>query len=343
MSRRYLFFATERYALGILRPLARAIRERGDDVAWYALGAAARGLGAGERRVDSVAAVKAHDASAVFVPGNWVPDFFPGIKVEIFHGFSVAKRARHRGHFRIRGFFDLYCTQGPDTTGPFAELARRHGYFRVVETGWPKLDPLFGPATPVARPRPVILYTSTFTRGLTSTTALYEELRRLSSNGAWDWFVTFHPKMSADVVRRYRALESPHLRFVETDDVVPLLQRADVLLGDTSSIVSEFLLLHRPAVTFRNRAPGAHLLDVTRPSDVGPAIERALERPEPLMRAIRSYADRIHPYRDGRSSARVLEAADEFVERGREGLAPKPRNLWRRLRARKRLGYLGLR
>jgi hypothetical protein len=46
-------------------------------------------------------------------------------------------------HFIIRGLFDLYCTHGPNTTGRFEELAGKSGHFRVSETGWSKLDPLF--------------------------------------------------------------------------------------------------------------------------------------------------------------------------------------------------------
>src|SRR6185312_9564967 len=110
----YLLFATELYALPVLRPLGAAIRAAGGDAAWFAA-------------------------------SNWVPQFFPGAKVQVFHGFSVDKRSPERGHFRIRGLFDLYCTQGPATTQPFEELARQHGHFAVAETGWPKLDPLFAP------------------------------------------------------------------------------------------------------------------------------------------------------------------------------------------------------
>ena len=60
------------------------------------------------------------------------------------------------------------------------------------------------------------------------------------------------------------------------------------------------------------------------------------------MQAIREYADRIHPYRDGRSSERVLQATQDAIAQGRAGLKRKPLNVWRRLQARQRLGYWGL-
>ena len=122
-----------------------------------------------------------------------------------------------------------------------------------------------------------------------------------------------------------------------SDDILSLYAQADVLLSDTSSVVPEFLVQHKPVVTFRNRKPGPHLLDVQHVAEVEPALRRALARPENLMRDIRAYADHIHPYRDGRSSERVLDATRQAIAQGRDGLRRKPLNLWRRLQARKRL------
>jgi CDP-glycerol glycerophosphotransferase (TagB/SpsB family) len=115
-----------------------------------------------------------------------------------------------------------------------------------------------------------------------------------------------------------------------------------VLLSDTSSVVPEFLTQHKPVVTFRNTRPGPHLLNVEHIEDVRPAIETALAIPDSLRDAIEQYANSIHPYRDGRSSQRVLEATDLALENGRRGLKHKPLNLGRRLQARMRLKYWGI-
>ena len=69
--------------------------------------------------------------------------------------------------------------------------------------------------------------------------------------------------------------------------------------------------------------------------------ERALARPPELMEAVRSYADSIHPYRDGRSSERVLDAVDQFVAAGARNPRAKPRNWWRKLKIRRRIRYWG--
>lgn len=341
---RYLFFVSELYALAILRPLQAAIRARGDEAGWFF----EHERLAGFRRPDEMRLMQVRDViawrpDAVFVPGNWVPDFFPGLKVEVFHGFSVGKRSEARGHFRVRGSFDLYCTHGPDTTRPFQQIQERLGYFRVEETGWPKLDPLFaGKYSRQTHDRPVILFASTFTESITAARALRDTIAASAQRGDWQWLVTLHPKMADDIVAAYRALEGPHLRFVPTDDILQLYAQADVLLSDTSSVVPEFLTQHKPVVTFRNRRPGPYLLNVQHESEVVPALQRAITRPEPLMKAIQEYANLIHPHRDGKSSERVLAATDRAIQAGRTGLRRKPLNLWRRMQARKRLGYWGL-
>ena len=118
---------------------------------------------------------------------------------------------------------------------------------------------------------------------------------------------------------------------------------ADVMVSDTSSALHEFLLQHKPVVTLRNARPGPYLIDIQDPGKLEQAIEQALGRPERLMQEIAAFAESIHPYRDGRSSERVLQATHEFIARGRAGLKPKPLNLWRRIQLRRRLGYFGWR
>lgn len=345
--RRYLLYATQLYEYAILRPLQRAIHERGDHAAWFVRKVSPGYLRADERRLETVRAVREYQPDAVLTASNLIPHFFPGVKVEVFHGFNAEKREPATGHFRIRGCYDLYCTQGPETTEPFRELERRHGHFRVAETGWPKLDPLFARPESIADAgmpgdhRPVVLYTSTFTERLSSARPLLGTIRELAGSGRWLWLVNLHPKMDRRIVAAYRDLAGDNLRFVETDDILPLLGTADVMVSDTSSALKEFLTLHKPVVTFRNRRPGPHLLDVHDPGDIERAIERALQRPPELMERIRAYSDHIHPYRDGRSSERVLAATDDFIEHHQGRLARKPVNLWRKLRLRYELGYYG--
>jgi CDP-glycerol glycerophosphotransferase (TagB/SpsB family) len=341
MPHHYLLYGSERYALAILRPLQSAIRARGGVAAWFFDGPGGEELQADERWLRTTAEVRQFTPRAVLTSSNAVPHFFPGVKTEVFHGFDAGKPR----HIYIRGFFDLYCTTGPRDTAAFEQRARELGHFTVRETGWPKLDPFMrshGTAqAPPLRERPVILYHSTFSPSWSAANILYDTLREMSQSGRWQWIVTLHPKSDAATVAKYRALQSAHLRFATEDNILDLFPQADMMISDTSSALNEFLLTYKPVVTFKNRRPGPQLIDIDAPEKLLPAIERALSRPPELMQQIRAYADSIHPYRDGRSSERVLDAVEGYIAAGSRSAKPKPLNLWRKLKIRKRIGYWG--
>ncbi|QNP42162.1 CDP-glycerol glycerophosphotransferase family protein [Lysobacter solisilvae (ex Woo and Kim 2022)] len=345
----YLLFATERYALPILQPLAHALQAQGHGVhAWFVDGAAGARLPAPVHMVGlrEAVALRPH---AVFSAANWVPTFVGGAKVQLFHGFNVEKRSDERGHFRVRGLFDLYCTQGPATTAPFRALAARERHFAVVETGWPKLDPLFrdddGSAAALRAPagtRSVVMFASTFTERLSAAPHLFDAIAAEVARGERYWLLTLHPKCPPELFARYRALAGANAAFIETEQLVAAQRAADVLVADTTSVVSEFVIQRKPVVTFRNRAPKPHMLDFIDPAQLAAMLERAFAPDAALQAALAAYADAIHPYRDGRSSERVI-AATQALARGELGtLARKPlASLWRGLQIRRELGYWG--
>jgi CDP-glycerol glycerophosphotransferase (TagB/SpsB family) len=343
--KRYLFYIEYDYCYAVLRPLQEAIRARGGETAWLPVGPEVhrRYLRPNERVFDHVRQAIEWNPYAVLVPGNEVPRFLPGLKIEVFHGLNSGKRRRRDGvqyHFIIRGLFDLYCTHGPNTTRRFQELAAKHGHFRVAETGWAKLDPLFdGSSSPPASDRPVALFASTFTPRLSAAPHVLETLRGMAASGGWKWLVNMHPKMPREIVDQYRAAQSEHLELVETDDVIPLLAAADVMLCDTSSILSEFLMQLKPVVTFRTARPADYVLDVQQAEEIEPALRHALSRPPELIENIRRYAEDTHPYRDGRSSERTLDAIDELAARGQAELRRKPLNLYRHWKMRQLLNH----
>ena len=184
MAKHYLLYGSERYALAILRPVQEAIRARGGEAAWFFDGPGAEDLHPDEKLLTTTEEVRRWNAVAVITGSNAVPHFFPGVKVETFHGFDAGKPR----HIYIRGFFDLYCTTGPRDTAQFKAIADKVGHFSVVETGWPKIDPFMqeiaGDLPPVRQP-PVILYHSTFSPSWSAAETLYEEVKRLSRTGEW--------------------------------------------------------------------------------------------------------------------------------------------------------------
>jgi CDP-glycerol glycerophosphotransferase (TagB/SpsB family) len=341
--RRYLFYISQNYSYAILRPLQTAIEARGDQVAWFLEGeeVSSHYLTIKEIQLRTITEIKAYQAKAVFVPGNFVPDFIPGIKVGVFHGFNAGKLNRRglEDHFNIRGCFDLYCTQGPNTTLPFIELAKQHQHFSVKQTGWPALDPLFEGCQPNSKTKPVILMCSTFSRALTCAPYLFETVKRLSQTGKWHWLIQFHPKMPKETIEKYKSLESDYLSFVETDNVIPLLQQADLMVCDTSSVLTMFLMLNKPVVTFNNIAPKDYMVNITDKEKLEESIEYGLSYPAELRKRVEAFILDTHPYTDGLSSMRVLAAVDELQSGQNLSSKSKPLNLLRRFKMRKKLNY----
>ena len=68
---------------------------------------------------------------------------------------------------------------------------------------------------------------------------------------------------------------------------------------------------------------------MTDEKEIESALEAAQKKPIHLMEEIRKYIDHIHPYRDGASSGRVLDAADTFLTQYKGKLKKKPLNLFR--------------
>lgn len=348
MSKRYLFFVSVAYSYPILRPLQDEILRRGDEVAWFVEPVCPILLQPGERLLPSIQSVMAYKPAAIFAPGNYIYDFFPGVKVSLFHGYPINKRGDvHDDHFSIRGWFDVYCTQGLSSTLPFKQLEEKYGYFKVYETGWCKADTYYRerlrPSAGGEGKRPVVFYSTTFSKGISSAPHLFDEISRLARQGDWDWILSFHPKFAdGKLLQAYRRLaaECPNVTFHEGGMVdAELLNRADVLLSDASSVMVEFMMLDKPVVTYCNTMPGPHLINVTDASEVEAALSHAIARPEPLMSAIRSYLAQNEAYLDGQACARVLDAVDNYLWYYAGNLCRKPWNLLRKFKLRWRVGY----
>lgn len=342
--KKYLFYISQNYSFAILRPIQAILWRRGDQVFWFFEGSAINPdyLNKDEKKLDSIDRIMAYRPDVVIAPANSIPSFLPGLKVAVFHGFDPGK-LDNRGqndHFKIRGCFDLYCTQGPNTTRPFMALQKKQGHFNVIETGWSALDPLFDKQKKtISSEKPVILLCSTFSKRLSCAKHLHPVISKISQSGRWQWLVQFHPKMDSEVIHLYKAIQNEHLSYIETDDVLPLLKQADVMVSDTSSVIAMFLVQNKPVVTYKNIAPGPHLLDIENPVVLEKTIDKALSRPQPLMLDIQKFIQETHPYKDGLSSKRVVAAMDDVLAGKYPLKQKKPSNWIRNLKFRKRLNY----
>lgn len=341
---KFLLYISYSYALPIGEPLEKEIRERGYEIYWFCdLEEGKKCLLNKKNVFEDIDSAIAYKPDVVLSVSGAVPDFISGLKVQIFHGFNAEKRKAKRGHFRIRGFFDLYCTQGPSTTSVFKELQKQHPHFEVIETGWSKVDPLFPLEDKREDEVPTVIIASTFTERLSMALRddVFEEIKRLSEQGIFNFIMVLHPKIPLKTKQKWANLNNDHFQFFDTTKLNPLFKRADVMLSDTTSAIQEFGLQLKPIVTLNHHIPRPYLLNISEVDQIEPALREALTYPEDIMTALKDYNKRLHPYKDGESSARVVDACIEFLQADKSHLKRKPLNLVRRIKIRKRLKKWG--
>lgn len=338
-TKKYLFYISQNYAFEILRPLQSAMLNAGAQVVWFVSGneVTLSNFNNDEIVLNSIAEAVSFNSDACFIPGNVIPSFIPGLKVQVFHGLEWKKK----GHFVIRECFDLYCTHGNATTKRFNELADEHNFFDVKETGWPKLDQLFStpPITLFKDEKPIILYAPTFSPSLTSAPILFEKIKLLTQKSDYNWLVKFHPKMDVHWINAYKNLSSDNFNIIESANINELLQSADIMISDTSSVIGEFSLLAKPVVSFNNSEPGDYLININQVDDLPKAIKQALSPSTELLDAINNYAQELHPYKDGQSSTRIINAVEQILKNGKKANKPLPLNLFRNIKQRLKLKY----
>lgn len=335
---KFLIYISYPYSIPIGAPIQKEIERQGHQICWFAdLEDTKRYFKNNQKVLNSVQEVMNYNPDIVLTATDVVPDFFPGIKVQIFHGFLSNKREEMKSHFRIREFFDLYLTQGPSTTSVFKELAAKYGFFEVVETGWSKVDPLFPITNTKKTDKPVIMISSTFTTrlSLALNDDVFNEIKRMSKSGKYQFICVLHPKLDQAIKDKFESLNGENFQYYDTTDLVPLFQQADIMLSDTTSAIVEFLLQMKPVVTFRTNKIMPHLIDVTEAINLEKNIDYALSYPNELLIEIDKYVQITHPYFDGKSSERMVNASIDFFTKDRSYLKKKPFNFMRKWKIRK--------
>ena len=340
----YILQIQQNYTFEILRPVQRASLGRGDKVLWLVIGKAVDvgKFAPDEPYTNDIQQVRAFAPDAVMVTGNVVPDFVPGLKVQVFHGFEWKKK----GHFRIRGSFDLYCTQGPLFTRKFKALAEQHGnYFDVEQTGWPKMDNFFplqeDSTCSTEHEQPQILYAPTFSPSFSSASDIKQTIFALAEQHPWQWHNKFHPKMDPAVVAEYaeEVEQFDNVTLHGNVDLIGLIRQSDVVLSDTSSAIAETILLGKPVVTYKNSVPDQYIFDIRSPEALGPTLEQVLQGSAEQDALLEEFAREYHPYRDGKSSERLLDVIEHKLKHGLDAPGTKPKNWIRNIKLRKETGY----
>ena len=146
--------------------------------------------------------------------------------------------------------------------------------------------------------------------------------------------------MEREIVEKFQALQNENFTFYDTTELIPLFKEADVMLSDTTSAITEFVLQKKPVVTIRNNRPAPYMINIQTADEIEKALEYALSRPKKIMEALSLFIEETHPYDDGKSSQRVIDACLDFLEH--KEVKRKPLNLIRNYKIRKKLGYFKL-
>ncbi len=343
---KFLLYISHSYSVPICLPLQNEIQKRNHHVFWFSDRAEGKSkITSFENSLNDIKAVIDYQPDIVLVATNEVPDFISGLKVQIFHGFNAQKRFSKKtqfSHFNIRGFFDLYCTQGPSTTTYFQQLAQQHKHFKVVETGWPKMDTLFPLTKNTQKPdKKTILLSSTFTKrlSLAYNPAIYAEISRLIKTNKYHFMMVLHPKIPIDIRTQWQALSGENFQFFDTTDLNPIFKNADMMFADTTSAIQEFILQNKPVVAFANNTRPEYLINIDKIEEIEKALDMNDAQLETVHEKITRFIQLLHPYDDGQSSARVIDASIEYLLADKSQVKSKPWNLLRKFKIRKRLKY----
>ena len=327
-----ILFCQNNYAFGILEPIKVYLDKKEHDYLWYVSEKIIQDFPyKTEHYTSSITELVNFQSDAIFVPGNEVPHYLRGLKVQVFHGLAGEKK----GHFRIRHYFDLYLTQGPYFTNTFNTLKAIHKDFDVIETGWPKLD-IYGTDKSLYveerntilknhKAKTLLLYAPTFSPKLTSAPFLLDQIKSLSQNKDYVILLKFHPLMDQSWVDSYKKLaeETDNIIFVNKKNIVKYLLMADMLISDTSSVIYEFILLDKPVVSFRSISNYIRWDDSEDYNQLIPLVEKNLKG-DPFAAERKYIFDQFHPYNDGKSAERMVEAVKNYIEKNR---VPKYRKL----------------
>ena len=313
-----LFFVTKSYSLSILKPIDSYCKTLNDlETAWFIVGKIKNNIKGTVIRESKQ--VFDFNPDAIIVPGNVVPDFWPGLKVQIFHGLCEEKK----GHYKITGFFDLYCTPGPLITEKFEKIKKEKNTFLVKETGWPKLDDCVNFKSisdqktffSLDSDTKVILYAPTFSPKYRSSGDLFEQIKKTQDCG-YHWVVKFHELEKKKIIRKYKELISSKFTIIEDNNILLWLNAADLLITDTSSVAYEFLIFDRPIITYNTTTRFEKGINITDPDDLTGAITRSFNDPEEYSESRQEILNDIHPYLDGKSSERLIQSINETIDNG---------------------------
>jgi CDP-glycerol glycerophosphotransferase (TagB/SpsB family) len=238
-------------------------------------------------------------------------------------------------HYKIRHFFDIYCTSGPIVTEKFIKLKKKLKYFLVKETGWPKVDHIINfpvknlkEQFSIPKEKIVILFAPTHSRKMQSAEYLLPMIPKIIKEDEI-WLFKFHELMNKEL--KESVANTANITLIDDYDITPYLHLADVLITDTSSVAYEFMLLDKPVITFRTQNRKDKGINITNPHDLRKTIDRSLEDPGEFHKNRIRHLKEINPKMDGKISEDLVKTLINISENEELTDKKKPLNLFRKL------------
>jgi len=240
------------------------------------------------------------------------------LKFGLRHGVYHFKKFTNPRHYRA---FDRYFV----TSRQEVDLARSMGIGNTVAAGFPKLDGLYDGSYSedelerlrqecgIDSQKPTVLFTATYQKSGMSALHLWQDRVHILANH-YNILVTLHPWISA--AKRRVLAGRPGVYLIERYDLNPYMLLADVMVGDSSSVLGEFCALNKPIVTFRVAESRRSLPEIIQLLDrISTRVGSFTELEEALAlvcsqgdgkSAARAEANRrLFEYRDGKSAERI--------------------------------------
>jgi len=315
-----VLFCTQPYSFLILKPLADELEKRGEEFIWYITPELFNDFPYKQMmHTNSLKYIQEFQSDAIFVPTEDVPYWLRGLKVHVFNSLVEDMDK----YLEMVNYFDLYLTPGPHFTEIFEKLSEEHN-FGVIETGWSKLDTLFLIANDdnitwekqkllnEYSVKHIVLYAPSSNPELTSANKIKDIIAKLSSHKDILFMVLFEEDMDESIVQEYKEVDTKNILILEEYNISKNMHIADVMIGDTSSLVYEFTLLDKPVLTVDTQ-----LKDITwsnqGASGIYLTLIRTLENSSSVRNKREQTIKNYHPYRDGKSAQRVVDATKQYI------------------------------
>lgn len=246
------------------------------------------------------------------------------IKIGLRHGpYHFKKMTRAENYNQ----FNLYLMTSRDDVAE----GEKTGINCAVAVGYPKLDPALSRTysreflqqlsqrAGIKADKPILLFSATWLgSGMSALLAWCDRLGELKDH--YNLIVTLHPWIGEEYRRRVQAggaylIEGNH---------IPYIYLADIVIGDTSSLLAEACALDKPIITWQTGRARRSLekidqilrsisLRIDGWEQLQPAIERLLRDPE-LLRSARAEANKLmFDELDGRAGKRAAREICKLI------------------------------